>query len=425
MRPGRVPPSESGCPPTPTLRCSVRVFGVGLVVAAGLAGAVSPAQAASGCSKVASPSGSDSAAGSESAPYRSAQKLADSLASGQTGCLRAGTYTDSAFSVVAPHTDNITLRSYPGERAKLSGQIEIANADGVTLSGLNIEGTGNYGSNTLRIYSANVVIENNDITNNWHGRSCLMLGNNSGGGQAVRPTIRRNRFHECGRPRQRRPRPRHLRRQHRRRRDHRQPVLQLRRFHHPALPQLPTHPLRPQRRRRRPPSRPRRSRHRRRQQIRLQQQHRREQRHRQRLRLQRHQLLGKPSRHRQHRPQQLRLERQKRQHHHPQRLHRHQQHHRQPPIRKPHHPQLHDPHQQPVRQARQGASAGVKRAGERRARHVRVRFRLRKYRSSRVFNRLAPDPRVSLRVRGGRLHNARFWSAAPATRSSRAGASPI
>lgn len=185
-------------PSTPTLRCSVRVFGVGLVVAAGLAGSVSPAQAASGCTKVASPSGSDSASGSEAAPFRSAQKLADSLASGQTGCLRAGTYTDSAFSVVAPHTDNITLRSYPGERAKLSGQIEIANADGFTLSGVNLEGTGNYGSNTLRIYSANTVIENNDITNNWHGRSCLILGNNSGGGQAVRPTIRRNRFHECG-----------------------------------------------------------------------------------------------------------------------------------------------------------------------------------------------------------------------------------
>ena len=44
------------------------------------------------CDKVAAPSGSDSAAGTAASPYRTAQKLADSLAPGQTGCLRAGLY---------------------------------------------------------------------------------------------------------------------------------------------------------------------------------------------------------------------------------------------------------------------------------------------------------------------------------------------
>ena len=48
--------------------------------------------AAVSCDRVAAPSGSDSAAGTVAGPYRSTQKLADSLAPGQTGCLRSGLY---------------------------------------------------------------------------------------------------------------------------------------------------------------------------------------------------------------------------------------------------------------------------------------------------------------------------------------------
>src|SRR4051812_46967474 len=46
------------------------------------------------CDKVAAANGSDSASGTADAPYRSAQKLSDSLVAGQTGCLRAGTYNE-------------------------------------------------------------------------------------------------------------------------------------------------------------------------------------------------------------------------------------------------------------------------------------------------------------------------------------------
>ena len=235
-------------PSKPTLRCSVRVFGVGLVVAAGLAGSVSPAQAASGCTKVASPSGSDSASGSEAAPFRSAQKLADSLASGQTGCLRAGTYTDSAFSVVAPHTDNITLRSYPGERAKLSGQIEIANAR--RRHPLRRE---HRRHRQLRLqHAADLLRQHRDREQRHHQQLARTQLPHARQQQRRRPSSPTHDppqpLPRMRQPRQRQPRPRDLRRQHRRRRDHRQPLLQLRRLHHPALPQLPTHPLRPQRR---------------------------------------------------------------------------------------------------------------------------------------------------------------------------------
>jgi hypothetical protein len=51
------------------------------------------------CDKVASLSGNDANSGSLSSPYRSAQRLADSLAPGETGCLRGGLFdTNSRFA---------------------------------------------------------------------------------------------------------------------------------------------------------------------------------------------------------------------------------------------------------------------------------------------------------------------------------------
>ncbi len=157
------------------------------------------------CARVASPSGSDAAEGSELAPLRTPQRLIESLAPGQTGCLRGGSYTASNY-VLAPRRGGaegapITVRSYPGERARLIGIVQIPQgSDYITLSGLDIEGTGSGGANTIKVYSRGVVIEDSDITNAWRGRSCLILGNNADGGQAVAPTVRRNTFHECGNP---------------------------------------------------------------------------------------------------------------------------------------------------------------------------------------------------------------------------------
>jgi len=154
----------------------------------------SAAVAADGCDRVASP-GSDTA-----------QELLDSLSPGETGCLHGGTYTSSSDNVLYPRRGGqpgapLTIRSYPGERARLVGIIDIRHgSDYVTLAGLDIEGTGEDGANTIKIYSQGVVVEDSDITNEWRGRSCLMLGNNAGGGEAVHPVIRRNTFHECGNP---------------------------------------------------------------------------------------------------------------------------------------------------------------------------------------------------------------------------------
>lgn len=164
----------------------------------------SPARGAMSCDRFASPAGSDSANGSEATPYRTAQRLADSLSAGQTGCLRGGSYTSTGSYVLSPEHGGapgapLVIRSYPGERARLIGITDIHNGvDQVTLADLAFEGTG--GSNTVKTYAADTVIEGSEITNSWRGLSCMMLGSNSGAGQALRTVVRGNVFHACGNP---------------------------------------------------------------------------------------------------------------------------------------------------------------------------------------------------------------------------------
>jgi hypothetical protein len=92
---------------------------------------------------------------------------------------------------------NVTITSYPGEQAKLQGIIHVRNgANGVRLSKLTVEGTGEM--NTIKVYAADFVLEDSDVTNAWRGKSCMMLGGSGSSETALRPIIRRNRFHECG-----------------------------------------------------------------------------------------------------------------------------------------------------------------------------------------------------------------------------------
>jgi Right handed beta helix region len=155
------------------------------------------------CTRYASVRGSDSARGTKSRPFRTAQRLVDSLRPGQTGCLRGGTYSDDdgdyvlTFERAGRPGAPITIRSHPGERARLVGTVYVPRgANHVTLSRLTLEGTGD--DSTLKINAADVVIESNDITNAWRGVNCVILGSNQGWGGAVRPVIRDNRIHECG-----------------------------------------------------------------------------------------------------------------------------------------------------------------------------------------------------------------------------------
>jgi Right handed beta helix region len=148
------------------------------------------------CTRYAAPWGTSTAPGTNRRPFKTAQRLVDSLHGGETGCLRGGSYTTPAGGLYI-HSSGLTLRSYPGERASLHGITYLLGANRVTLSHLNFVGDGT--QNTVKVYSADDVIEDSDFTNNYLGRSCLLLGN-PGAGLALRPRIVRNRFHECGLP---------------------------------------------------------------------------------------------------------------------------------------------------------------------------------------------------------------------------------
>ncbi len=155
----------------------------------------SPAQAATACDRVAAPSGSDAGAGSLASPFATAQKLVSSLAPGQVGCFRAGTYT---FSEVRISTAGITLTNYGAEAALLKGSIKVVPAGaGTTIEGLSLNGGS--GATTIgpRIYANDVALRGNDITNSHKG-ICVFIASFYDGPAPQRVLVERNRIHNCG-----------------------------------------------------------------------------------------------------------------------------------------------------------------------------------------------------------------------------------
>ncbi len=144
-----------------------------------------------GCDKLATTSGADSSSGNVLSPYRSAQRLANTLANGQTGCFRAGTFTGQV-TVTRP---GITLTSVPGERATLRGRIWI-DADRVTVRSLNLDGRNT--GNSPAVTANDVKFANVDVTNHHTPGVCFVLGSASGYGRAVRTVIENSRVHNCG-----------------------------------------------------------------------------------------------------------------------------------------------------------------------------------------------------------------------------------
>src|SRR5437763_11815924 len=85
-----------------------------------------PTAASLTCDRYAATTGSDSAAGSSSSPYKTAQKLIDSLSAGQTGCLVAGAYNESLrFNHGGSPGSPIRLTSAPGGRATVVGRMLV------------------------------------------------------------------------------------------------------------------------------------------------------------------------------------------------------------------------------------------------------------------------------------------------------------
>lgn len=173
------------------------------LAAAALACLPGTAGAASGCHRVASPSGSDSAAGTEGAPFRTFRKLISVLQPGQYGCLRGGTYDeDPTIRVSGTPAAPITITSYPGEWATLYGRLSVEDqVTRVIVQHLTLDGAGapNDGSSKLpspTVHGDNVAFVSNEVTNR-HTAICFAVGNEDHG-RAYNVDIVGNRIHDCG-----------------------------------------------------------------------------------------------------------------------------------------------------------------------------------------------------------------------------------
>ncbi len=182
------------------LKGALALFGAGLLAALVVYSfVVSPteARAQGGCDRFAATNGNNNAPGTQQRPFRTVQKLANSLNPGQTGCLRGGVY-GAANAQLSIRERGITLRSAPRQRAEIRARIHVARgANGVTVRNLNLNGAPhNLPSVTVNAHSTRWLA--NDVTNHHRAESCFVLGS-YGFGRADNTLISNNRIHDCGR----------------------------------------------------------------------------------------------------------------------------------------------------------------------------------------------------------------------------------
>src|SRR5215207_10548612 len=122
---------------THSLALAVLVVAVLSVVSASDEVSVARAQVSAGSTYYVSPDGSDTAAGTEGAPFRTIQKAASLVGAGDTVVVRAGTYAGFQLGWDFPQsgtaTQPITFKADPG------AVIEGRNSE--TPDGINLEGS--------------------------------------------------------------------------------------------------------------------------------------------------------------------------------------------------------------------------------------------------------------------------------------------
>ena len=142
------------------------------------------------CARFASPAGSDASPGTVGRPYRTVQKLVDTLGRGQTGCLRGGRYRQGEVTISRP---GIRLTSYRGKRATLIGRLRVA-ADGVTVAALRLDGRNPRGLPSPTINADRVTFRGNNVSSRGTS-SCFLLGGTT---EVEHSVIKGNRIHDCG-----------------------------------------------------------------------------------------------------------------------------------------------------------------------------------------------------------------------------------
>ncbi|CAN5646593.1 hypothetical protein BH10ACT11_BH10ACT11_16150 [soil metagenome] len=155
-----------------TFQIALAALAISAFAAAGSAIGPAPAHASTVCDKFASPSGADTAVGSEAAPLRNVETLSQALAPGQTGCLMDGTFAEQ--NEVQMRNPGITLTAAPGAHPVLRTRLWIA-ANRVTVENIAIDGRNARNLPSPTITGDDVVVRDNDVTNH-HTTICFSIG---------------------------------------------------------------------------------------------------------------------------------------------------------------------------------------------------------------------------------------------------------
>jgi parallel beta-helix repeat protein len=170
-----------------------------LLSAATLGIGAAPTSATLACTRFAATNGSDSAAGTTTAPYRTVQKLMDSLVAGETGCLAPGTYSES---VRVNHGGRsgapIQLTSAPRGQATLVGRLYMPQgSNDVVISDLALDGRNASDLPSPTVNADRVTFARDDVTDG-HTGICFSIGSLDWG-TAHDVVLDGNRIHDCGR----------------------------------------------------------------------------------------------------------------------------------------------------------------------------------------------------------------------------------
>lgn len=127
------------------------------------------------------------------------ERLMGRLDPGQTACLRGGDYRGSIeLTTRGTATEPITLRSYPGETARLIGRLWLNRESAyLVIRGLALDGRNPEGLPSPTVNGQHIEFRDNDVVNE-HTGICFDLGHPFYGA-ARDVTIRDNRIHDCGR----------------------------------------------------------------------------------------------------------------------------------------------------------------------------------------------------------------------------------
>ena len=164
------------------------------------------------CDAWASTAGDDGGPGTAARPYRTVERLANTLAPGQTGCLVGGAvYEEPDHQIHIRRAGEMgqptTIRSAPaGPRATIKGRLWVDQAahdlviTEVNLDGQNplalLRGAGE-ALPSPTVNGDRVTLYANDITNN-RVASCIAVGSVEGYGVAEDFALRGNNVHDCG-----------------------------------------------------------------------------------------------------------------------------------------------------------------------------------------------------------------------------------